>query len=377
MLLLDEKKINAKEFCEKFGIDLAQITKSPVYEVASKYKKKDKANGSVTKVPARISIPNKTFIKNKVTGDVHELRYAENKSTKMVKGEKIDTYTPRYSYLIAEKTSFKKDLDQAVYMFANVSNFSSPFGNGKNADYEHVNPTARALSKLNSLNDVGTAMNMVKDMKDIDIMVLAKGLAAEFKNFNPFVNGKDTDVQTVRVELLQFAQLNATVFLENVDNGISKVRGQVVNLVDKGIIKLTTTQNIRQWKWDAGDRKGQPLGDQIVDPHVNAMDVLLNFVLGNLSQYYDAIHTVHNTVSIEAGALDFLKKKKEESATEVKSEAHIGDLPKDYAECREWMADHGFRKLPGNVKKLEVAIQDGSVNAANIVSFARELDETN
>src|SRR5215217_844029 len=139
MLLLDEKKITAKEFCERFGIDLGMVTKSPVYEVASKYKKKDKANGNIIKVPARISIPNKTFIRNKITSEVHELRYAENKSTKMVKGEKIDTYTPRYSYLIAEKTSFKKDIDQAVYMYANVSNFTSPFGTGKNPDYEHVN----------------------------------------------------------------------------------------------------------------------------------------------------------------------------------------------------------------------------------------------
>lgn len=376
MLLLDEKKITAKEFCERFGLDLAKITKSPVYEVASKYKKKDKANGNVIKVPARISIPNKTYIRNKATSEVHELRYAETKSTRTVKGEKIDTYAPRYSYLIAEKTSFKKDIDQAVYMYANVSNFTSPFGNGKNPDYEHVDPAARALSKLNSLTDVGVAMNKVMDMNDIDVMVLAKGLGAEFKNFNPFVNGKDTDVQTVRVEMLQFAQLNATVFLQNVDNGISKVRGQVVSLVDKGIIKLTTVQNIRQWKWDVGDRKGQPLGDQIVDPHVDAMEVLLNYVLANLSQYYDAIHTVHNTVSIEAGALEFLKKKKEEGSTEMTIQTHVGDLPSDYRECQEWLGEHGFRKLPANAKKLQLGIEDGSIHAGNIISVARELDQS-
>lgn len=376
MLLLDDQKVTAKEFCKKFGIDIDLIQKTPVFEVAKKYKKKDKANGNVIKVPARISIPNKTYIRNKITSEVHELRYAETKSIRTINGEKVDTYSPRYSYLIAEKTSFKKDIDQAVYMYANVSNFTSPFGTGKNPDYEHVDPSARALSKLNSLTDVGKAMNMVMDMADIDIMVLAKGLSAEYKNFQPFINGKDTDTQTIRVELLQFAQLNATVFLENVDNGISKVRGQVVNLVDKGIIKISTVQNIRQWKWDAGDRKGQPLGDQIVDPHVNALDVLINYILANLSQYYDAIHTVHNTVSIEAGALEFLKKKKAEGSIEVEVETHIGDLPKDYNECREWMAEHGFRKLPGNVKKLENAIQDGSVNAGNIISFARELDQS-
>lgn len=372
MLILDGKTISAKNFCERFGIDYDKIVKSPVFEMGKKYKKQDRFNKAVTKVPARVSIPCKTFIRDKATGEVMEFIYAANRSVRTVNKEQVTIYTPKYAFLDAEKTSFKGDIDKAVYMYANVGQFTSPFSNGKNPDFEHVDPTARALSKLNSLSNIGVAMNKVNDMSNEDIELFARGLKVSYADFNPFVNGSDTDVLTLKAELLNFAQLKATEFLELLDNEVLKIKGQIVNLVDKEIIKIFTSSYVRQWKWDKGNRVGQPIGDQIVDPHADAMAYLLNYMQSNISTYYDAIIGVNNTLSAEAQAAQFLKDRKEGGEPVVGQDNLV--LPITFDECRNWMAENGFKKTPGNIKKLELAIAAGDVNLANIKSFVREIE---
>lgn len=372
MLLLDGEKISAKDFCDKFNIDYANIVKNPVFEVAGHLKSIDRANNNVTKVPARIAINCKTFIRDK-HGQVLELRYAQNRNIRIIKKERVEVFTPRYVYLDAEKSSFKGDVDLAVFMFANAEQFGSPFGNQKDFTYVHVDPKVRALNKLNSLSNVSKAMAIVNEMPEDELVILSKGIAASFERFNPFVDGEDTDIETLRVEMLTFAQLNADDFLESVGNKISKTKGQIVNLVDKGIVKITTSQSIRQWKWDSGERKGQPIGNQIVDPHVNATEYLLNYMLSNLAEYYDAIHSVNTSISSEAQALKFLQSKKEQEAANEEEFANMLILPNTFDECRRFMEERGFKKIPGDVKRLEEAIKSGVVKQSNVIGFLNEL----
>lgn len=370
MLIVNGETVNTKKFCIDEGLNFEKIVNNPTFELHKKFQKKDKANGNAVKIPARFSFPAKIHIKSKNSGDTLEVRYAENKNYRIVGKERVEVYAPRYINIDTAKFSARDNEDKAVFLFINTLNVSSPYGNGKNCDYEHLDPTEIAKTRMASMSNITKVLSTIENMEQTEMVVLAKGLKATFPNFNPFVDGSDTHPDIVKVEMMQFAQLNADTFLEVVDSDIAKTKGQIINLVDNGIIKEFTVQNMRQWKWDKGARNGNPIGDQIVDPHANSLDYLVNYILSNLGTYYTDLYTSNTTVSSESQALNFLKEHKEKQIEVVYDNS---SLPQSYAEVRDWMGENGFKKSPELVKKVNEAIQDGTITVGNIKELVAQM----
>lgn len=375
MLLLNGQSVSARKFCTDYGLDYDKIMRNPVFELHKKYQKKDKANGNVIKIPARLSIPAKSFVRVKEgekKGETLELRYAENRNYRTINKERVEVFAPRYINIDTVKHSAKGNEDLAVFMYSILSNTNSPFGAGKGGDYAHLDPTAIAKTRMEQMSNVTKVLSVIENMDEAELIILAKGIQATIKTFNPFVDGASTDIGIVRVEMMTYAQLNATYFLEMLDNKIAKTKGQIVNLVDKGIIKEFTSQNTRQWKWEKGERAGNPIGDQIVDPHANSLDYLLNYILSNLGQYHADLTIVNNGSTAEDSALAFLKTQKEE---EYVPEIHVDGLPTDFKSTMAWLGDKGYRKRPQLAKQVNDGIQDGTIHNGNVNDMVKKLDE--
>lgn len=370
MLLVDGKTVVPRTFCAENGLDYDKIMGNPVFELDKKWQKKDKANGGVIKIPAKVSYPSRCFIKLK-NGATVEMRYAENRNFRTIKNERIEIFTPKYISLDTVKTSAKERDDLAVYMYANPIQGSSPFGNGKNPEYHHLDPTSIAKTRMDAMSSVSKAMALIEGMDESELVVLAKGIKASFKQFNPFVDGENTHTDILRVEMMQFSQLNAPAFLELIDNKMAKTKGQIINLIDNRVVAIHTTMNTRQWRWEKGENMGNMIGDQIVDPHADATDYLVNYILSHLAEYYSALHTVSNGLSSEEKALDFLKNQKE---SEYVPEIHVEGLPKDFKETMTWLGENGFRKMPALAKQVNNGIQDGTLHNGNIHGMVKEMD---
>lgn len=368
MLLVNGKTISASDFCKEYGLDYEKILKTPVFELAAKYQKNGK------KIPSRVSIPSRVFIKDK-KGDTIELRYAENRNYRIIKNERVEVFTPRYIPFEAQKNRISQ-LEKAVYLVANPHNETSPFGNGKNCDYFHVDPTAIAKKRMESVTNTKKALDIIDAMKDDELIIFAKGFQASYKStdkpFNPFVDGNHTDIEIVRVGLLEFCNINPKVIVDLYSNDIAKVRGQIINLVDNGIIVEENTVGIRQWRWKSGQRAGQPIGNQILDPHSDSRDALLNYIQANLSEYYDAIMSTSEHISSEKAALQFLESKKQGNK-DVQAVLTYDNLPQGYGNVQQWLGENGFSKAPALAKKVKEAIENKEVHDANLKPFVESL----
>lgn len=368
MLFLEDKKISAKELCEKFGIDLLTLKKHPVFEMDIQWHKDGK------RPPERVTFPAKCFVRDKATGGVLELRYAETRGTKVVKNEKIDTFKPRNIVLESVKNRVS-DEDKLVYMFLNPDNGSSPLSNGKNPIYHHVDPSIIAANRMKKVNATKRAMDAIEAMSDTDLVIFAKGFQASYKDekrpFNPFVDGAHTDVQVVRVGMMEFCSINPQAVVDLIDNQLGKLRGQIINLIDNRIVVEDASTGVRQWRWAKGERQGQPVGNQILDPHSDSRDYLLSYLQSNLSEYMTLITTITQTDSAEQAALNYLALQKE-NENKINAEVSYDGLPSSYAECQEWLSDNGFKKTPALAKKLNDGIQSKQVHTMNIKNMAEQ-----
>lgn len=372
MLILEGKPISATEFCTRFKIDIDKIKKNPVYELSKKLQKKDKANNNVIKVPARYSIPSRTYVKE--NGNTLELVYAENRNFRTDKnGNRYEVYSPRYTYMDAVKNSAKGDLDKAVYWYVYAGCANSPFTSGKNVDYEHVDPSSRALKRLENLNNVGKAMNLIAEMPEEEMVIFAKGMKATYKNFNPFTEGENTDMQTLKVELMSFAQVRSNDFMNAYEGALTKIKGKIINLVDKGVISIKQSHDSRQWKWAKGSKAGQPIGDHIASPSVDAKDYLLNYMQSHLGEYYDALDQITEGLSSESQALKFLadKRVKESDTSELSYEG----LPTTFEEAKAYLEKNGFKKIPANAKRLYDAVNNKEVHTGNVFGWIKNMVE--
>lgn len=368
MLLLDGEKISAKQFCEKFGIDYNAIKKNPVFEM-----EKSRHKG-VNKGPT--TFPARCFIRDK-SGSVLELRYAQTRNVRIVKNEKIDSFSPKNIKLEAVKTRVATDEDKLIFMFANPNNIVSPFGNGKNSLYTHVDPALVAAGRMKAVNATKKAMDYLDKMSDEELIIFAKGFQASYQDkarpFNPFVDGTNTDVDIVRVSMMEFCNINPQSIVDLHDNQLGKIRGQIVSLIDNGIVVMDASTGVRQWRWAKGERQGQPIGNQILDAHSDARDYLLTYIQANLHEYLTTISSTSESISAEQSALNFLASKKKEEVVHQESLSYEG-LPQSYAECQAWLGENGFKKAPAIAKKLKEGIEEKKVHTMNIHDMAKQYE---
>lgn len=368
MLLLDEQKISAKDFCIKFGIDFNALKKNPVFEEKAR---KTGVNKGPTTFPARC------FIRDK-EGAVLELRYSQTRNTRVVKNEKIDSFSPKNIKLEAVKTRIATDEDKLVFMFANPNNTVSPFTNGKNTLYTHVDPAIVAAGRMKAVHATKKAMDYLDAMSDAELIIFAKGFQASYRDkarpFNPFVDGTHTDVDIVRVSMMEFCNINPQAIVELYDNQLGKIRGQIVSLVDNGIVVLDSSTGVRQWRWAKGERQGQPIGNQILDNHSDARDYLLTYVQANLHEYLSTISSTNESISAEQSALNYLSNQKAQQVAHVESLSYEG-LPQSYAECQAWLGENGYKKAPAIAKKLKEGIEEKKVHTMNLHDMAKQYQE--
>lgn len=375
MLILNQETISPQRFCEMFKIDLDKLKKNTLFELSKKFVKKDKANGNVDKIPPLISYPASFFFKDS-DGETHELRYATTYNpNRVIDGNVVAKYEPYYVFIESLKFSFN-DIDKTLFMYCRPEQLHSPFRNKnkKEYDFEHIDHAKRAAHKLENLSGIGKAMDHARSLKEEELMLLAKGIKHTYKSFNPFSAGENTDSDTLRVNLMEFAHLNASKYLEMVDSKTVSLKGRIINLVDNKIIELRKYQGgtVGQWEWSKGEREGQVIGDQIIGNKIDAKDYLVTYIMNNLEHYYNLLHTVNENISAENKAIDFLKKVQKNNPVD-ETQVSNDRVPKGYQECFKWLGDNGMKKSTAIAKKLADAVEDGLIHNENIFGFVENL----
>ena len=234
---------------------------------------------------------------------------------------------------------------------------------------------------MTELNLMADAMEHAKNIDDFKLVILCKGLG--------FQRVDATDIETLRVKLLEHASKKPVAYMDAVKNGIVHTEGFIVNSIDRGVLKLEKIHGIRQWIWTAGDREGENVGGQITNPTQDAKAFVKTFILNNIHTYNVVLRSITDNLNAQQKAKAFFKKQNDEESEEgVKT---IGEelpdylrevnqqtdslpaLPTSFAEARDYIAERGYPKLPAKVKVFNDAVQDGSVTKDNAGVFLREL----
>jgi len=383
MLFIDDKKVDRQKLADMFGVDLAKIEAQPSFELDKSQIKVDRANGNVPKVGNGISIRPKFRCTIPGTKQKAEIRYAQSQTPeKNSNGTSFD-YKPRYVTNEGSKFSFLGDLDLGLFMFLYPGNTFSPCREaGRRYDnlYEFVDTKARAIKRLGAINAKTKALSHAERTDIFDLRIIAKGLNV------PGVEKMDDD--TVRVTMMEFADNPATTqkYIDAINSSTTKYDGRIVNLIDKGIIAIKKIGGNRQWYWVKGDREGEPIGNVIVNPQQDASKYIRNYMLSNLDVYGVEIMETTSTMSARAKADAYLSANDPQVSTvngspdfdTVKEVTGIRiggvDLPdwNDWNAVRAFVEKKGYKKVPGDIKVLQVAGQEGHINEDNVDIFMEE-----
>lgn len=392
MLILEDKKISRKELADIFGVDLFKLEKQPSFEIDKSKVSKDKANGGVIKVNAGTSMRSRFYFEDPKTGVTKELRYAKSVNQENIGGKLQPKYSPHYvSYfkMLADghqnantKFSFQDDLDLAMYFYLHPQNKFSPLRSKRNKNtpvgYEFIDTKARALDKMKTLDMKAEAMSHAKNIDTFKMAILAKGLG--FKRVD------NTDEDTLRANLLEFANNKPSVYMDAVNSGVTMMEGLIVNLIDKGALQLDKIHGVRQWKWTLGDREGEIVGNQITNPTQDAKAAIKTYLLNNIHTYNVVINSITDNMKAKERAKEFFSASKSDDSgvnvigdklpeylREVNQEVEDNPLPTSFAEARDYVEGRGYKKLPAKIKVFFDAVTSGEVTKDNVGHFLREL----
>ena len=365
MLFVDGKKISAKDFCMKFGIDYGKITSRPSFEMSKTHQKKDRMNGGRISVPSGLMYRTKFHATDK-NGESIEVRYAQTASPKTTKVGHVETvYRPHYVGFRAATASFSKDKDLAVFMFANPSNRFSPLRTrfSPKAGYEFIDGQLRALEQMKGIETLTEALSHAKKLSGSELRVIAKGLKLRSVD--------DSLEDSIRASLLEYAHKNPKEYLEVIALGLVRLEGRVRNLIDQKVFVLHRQHNTRWWEWGSGEREGERIGNAITNTAQDASQSLINYINAHIDVYKDLIDSLGEKSEAEDSAKRFLESVAPEKEVEDKPEKQAVDtelvaIIEDHKALIEYVQGKGYKAAPVALKDLKEAVRSGDVNLGNV-----------
>lgn len=298
MLFENRKQVTAQELMLKYSNveDFKKIQKKPSFEVTSDRKIIDRVNGGVLKSPKGFMWRSHFMASDPKTGLKIEIRYATSNNVKVVGDRVIDNFEPRYVETKGATFNFANDLDLAIYQFLHPNNISSPLRDKNNKakpKIDFIDTKKRSQAKMATIDALATAMSHAKDLSEDRLVVLAKGLG---------IKGLDKkEADEVRADVLEFAMNNPKIYNEKSNTEMTYIEGRIVNLIDKGVVKLTTVGSTRRWTWMSGEREGEHILD-IQNVTQDAKRALINYFFSDINKHINLLKDINNDMSARAKA---------------------------------------------------------------------------
>lgn len=321
MLFENRKQVDAEYLMKKYATveDYNKIVKKPSFEAAKHRKRIDRVNNGRIKTNKGAMMRSSFMATDKTTNLKVEIRYAVSNNEKIVGDRVVDQFEPRYVKAEGANFSFQNNIDLAVYMFLNSNNELSPLRNTLNKakpKFEFVDTKKRAKDKTERIDAVGKAMEHARNLKEADVIILAKGLGLKG------VDKKDAD--EVRADLMEFALNKSKIYNEKVNTQLTYIEGRIWNLIDKGIVKLSTVGSVRRWSWVSGEREGEHILD-IANVTQDARQVLKNYFFSDINAHMNILNNITNEISATEKATRDLQAIEEANSVPVTTPAHQED----------------------------------------------------
>jgi hypothetical protein len=384
-LFVDDEQVQPKRFAMDLGIKsdaFDRLVKKPSFRLDASREVKKKTIKSPEK--PMFGIKSSFWFKDK-DGLTKKLTYAESRSPKIEAGVKTWVYAPTYINLKAGLVAFPKDESKALYMFLRPGNPASPFAGSKKM-FTFIDTVAETLLKASNMSELQRALTHATSVEEEELVILAKGLK--------ILTSDDYDIADLRVNLQEFAVKFTKRYVDGMENEMVRIEGRIRNLVDKGMFKIEKRGNARQWIWDMESKRGELIGDLIMNPNDDAMLRLMNHIKSNLADYiYDLRNT---TVILQADrkAKEFLQAEKPKNdvpdhlsilnsgttgvlndveSTIITQDSALKDKITTFQEARDYLGDNGYGKSSVHAKALLAAIQEDHVNGGTIKNFLVHL----
>lgn len=327
MLFENRKQVSAEDLMRKYATreDYNKIVKKPSFEVSKDRRRIDAVNGGIIKTPKSSGMRSHFMATDPSTKLKTEIRYALNHLPKVIGDRVVDQFEPRYVDVKGATFAFQNDIDLAVYIFLHPNNSLSPLKSSKGkAKYEYVDTKKRSQAKIESIDMLTDALSHAKNLKEDMLIILAKGLG---------IKGIDKkDSGDVRADVMEFASRKPKEYLEKSNTEITYIEGRIINLVDKGIVKLTTVGSIRRWTWVSGERAGEHILD-IQNVTQDAKQALKNYFFSDINKHMNLLTSVTNDITAREKAnrdLQIMEEQNSPIPVSVEQERTIGDALPEY-----------------------------------------------
>lgn len=388
MLFENRKQVTARELMQKYASleDLKKIEKAPSFEITKDRKIIDRANGGRIKVPKGLMMLANFKVTDPKSGLKVEIRYAKSSNSKIVGDRMVDTFEPRYVETKGATFAHQNDLDLAVYKFLHPNNAGSPLIDSRSTGkpkFEFIDTKKRADAKMDTINAYSDAIEHAKRLNDDRVLLLSKGLG---------IKGIDKkELDEIRVDLLEFAMKNPKPYLQKANTELTYIEGSIVNLIDKGVVKLNTVGAIRRWVWNSGQYEGEFILD-IQSPTQDAKQSLKNFFFNDINRWKSVLDDLSGSISAREKAMKALQVVEVGGEVNVahQEDVFIGDalpphlrtneeiekhkLPNDNTEAMDFLKNiRNDGKAPswGHVNKLMSAIGASEATEVNVVDWVK------
>lgn len=385
-LYIDDQQVNPKEFVLSLKVDgkypidekkYNRIIKNPTFKLdPAKILKKRTITSPLAKKPTYGIITSFWFKAD--DGLMKRLRYAEAQIPKMEGGVRTFQYEPSRLNVDGHTVSFVNQPDKAIFMFLNPGNPTSPFADKTKKKFAYMDKVEATLRAADDMSNIQKALTHATTMDVEELVIVAKGLK--------LLASDNYDIDELRVMLQQFAinpQTNRR-YIQAMTDDMVRIEGRIRNLVDKGIFKLTTKGSSRQWLWNEGQRKGEYIGDSIMNPNEDAIQRLFNYIKANLGDYLYDLRNSTEIFQADRKAREVLAAEKVKAPV-VEVPAHLAEINAEplslkdryptFADLRDLVGERGFPKNSKLIKDLEMAIDTGAVTDDNLSPFLAKLFE--
>lgn len=381
MLYIDDKQVNPEDLMlsmegmtkQKYN----RIISHPTFQLdESKILKKRTVNSPLAK-KTTYGILTSFWFRDK-DGLQKRLRYAQTQIPEQKGGIMTYRYEPHRLNVDGQTVAFMNAPDKAVFMYLNPGNPSSPFADKTKKKFAFMDKQEQTIKDAADMSNIQKALTHATQMEEEELVIVAKGLKLLLSD--------DYDLAELRVRLQQYAINPATNrhYIRAMEDDMVRIEGRIRNLVDKKVFKLQTKGSTRQWVWEEGARKGEYIGDSIMNPNEDALQRLFNYIKANLGDYLFDLRNSTDIIAADRKAREVLAAEKQvtvvpEHLAAVNQEMPVGLTLKDrittFDQFRDYVGEKGFPKNSKLIKELMTAVQEGAVTDDNVNNFLAKLFE--